>query len=74
VIIRRGVTHRVQMPQQYEWVELTASVEVDTEQLDRDIALSSEVFLQQKLDDVIAEDLKQAQELSESASYVREWE
>jgi hypothetical protein len=72
--IRRGITHKVQMPNQYESVQVIAEITADTEELgtaDPDIVFDK---LDELLEMAVETDFRKAQKLSAGDSYAREWE
>ena len=75
MIIKRGISHKIQMPEKYESVTVMAEVTVDTEELPEGTwtlkAVAAEV--QKRLDEVIAADLDNAAALAADESYVKEW-
>jgi hypothetical protein len=75
MIIKRGIIHKIQMPNKYESVTVSAEIEIDTDEIlekDRgpDKAFDGVDVL---LTLAIADDLAEAQRLSDGDSYVREW-
>lgn len=81
MIIKRAITHKIQMPGTSEYrqegVTVTAEVTVDTEVARK---TGVELSLEQQFDAVdellnlaIENDLKEAVRLSDPESYVREW-
>lgn len=75
MIIKRAVSHRVQMPNQYESVTVTAELTVDTEELTESVVGEGREFdkVDELLNTAIENDLKEATRLSDPDSYVREW-
>jgi hypothetical protein len=73
VIIKRGITHRINQGN-YEHVEIRAEVETD---LDHHATREEVIELQCALDDLVAPDLKRARKVFpddlEFTSYITEW-